>query len=156
MCLALYFACEGQLPVRNHPTDAPPEFSIEVIGPMGEPVRQWFSLPVIRYIGTHTGCSCGFRHVCAEVPIEYYEGMFEYDEANEDDQDTLRTAQLLIDLIHEKLALTDEIQMYPVWDGDEGLAPKGIIELASNTLNPRTFFFNEQFFYRLRRPPLTR
>jgi hypothetical protein len=78
--------------------------------------------------------------------------MFEYDEA---DQDTLRTAQLLIDLIHEKLALTDEIQMYPVWDGDEGVAPKGTIQLASNTLDPRTFFFNEQFFYRVRRPRLT-
>jgi hypothetical protein len=152
MCLALYFACEGQLPVRHDLLRSPPEFSIQEIRPTAESVRQWFSLPVIRYIGTHTGCSCGFRHVYAEVPIDYWEGMFEYDEA---DQDTLRTAQLLIDLIHEKLALTDEIQMYPVWDGDEGVAPKGTIQLASNTLDPRTFFFNEQFFYRVRRPRLT-
>ena len=72
--------------------------------------------------------------------------MFECDDADEEDQKTLRTAQLLIELIHEKLALTDEVQMYPVWNGDEGLAPKGTIVLASNSLDPRTFFFNEQFF----------
>ena len=154
MCLALYFACEGQLLVRHDPLLRPPEFSIQEISPAEEAVRQWFSLPVVRYIGTHTGCSCGFRHLYAEVPIEYYEGMFEYDYNSEDDQDTLRTAQLLIDLIHEKLALTEEIQMYPVWEDEAETAPKGTIELASDTLDPRTFFFNEGFFYRVRRPPL--
>ena len=86
MCLSLYIACEGQLAVRDHPVDSPPTFSIEEIAPIAEPVRQWFSLPVIRYIGTHTGCSCGFRHVVAAEPVEYWEGMFEYDDADEEDR----------------------------------------------------------------------
>ena len=141
MCLALYFACEGQLPVRHDPRRLPPEFSIQEISPTEEPVRQWFSLPVVPYIGTHTGCSCGFRHVYAEVPIDYYEGIFEYDDNNDDDQDSLRTAQSLIDLIHQKLALTD---------GSERDHRTRIEHPRS-----RTFFFNEGFFYRVRRPRLS-
>ena len=117
MCLSLYFACEGHLPLRNHPIDGPPEFSIEEISPTADSVRQWFSLPIIRYIGTHTGCSCGFHHVVAEGPVEYWDGMFEYDDNNGEDQKTVRTAASLIDLIHEKLTLTDEIQMYPLGRG---------------------------------------
>jgi hypothetical protein len=31
-------------------------------------------LPHVRFIGAHTGCSCGFPSVIAEEPFEYYEG----------------------------------------------------------------------------------
>ena len=151
MCLSLYFASAGHLPVRNHPIAGPPDFSIEELAPTAETVRQWFSLPVIRYIGTHTGCSCGFHSVVvADEPMEYWEGLFEYNDNNEEDRKRLRTAGFLIELIHQQLAATEEIQMYPVWQGDEGLPPKGTIELAASSLDPQTFFFNERFFYRVR------
>ena len=30
-----------------------------------EAVIQWFTLPTVRFIGAHTGCSCGFPSVIA-------------------------------------------------------------------------------------------
>ena len=41
------------------------------------------------------------------------------------------------------------MQLYPVWDGEEGSTPKGAINLGLGALNRDSFFFNEQFFYRV-------
>lgn len=114
-----------------------------------EVVRQWFSLPVVRFIGAHTGCSCGFPYIVAEEPVEYWEGMFDLSDEQERGQDS-RSAQSLIALIREHIDIGGEVQMYPVWYGEEHLPPKGTIELQANALDPRTFFFNERFFYRVR------
>lgn len=71
MCLMLYLATSDEQPLRRSP-----ELSVEKVEPSREAVRQWFSLPIVRFIGAHTGCSCGFPHVVAEEPIEYWDGMF--------------------------------------------------------------------------------
>ena len=139
MCLTLYLATAGEQPLRKSP-----ELTIEAVEPYGEPVRQWFSLPAVRFIGAHTGCSCGFRHVVAEEPVDYREGMFDGPDAEQN----LRSTQALVALIHEHVA-SGEVQLYPVWNGDEQLAPKGTIELRAGTLDPDTFFLNERFFYRV-------
>ena len=69
MCLMLYLATQSDLPPRTSP-----ELSVEEVEPSREAVRQWFSRPIVRVIGAHTGCSCGFPHVVAEEPIEYWDG----------------------------------------------------------------------------------
>lgn len=69
MYLTLYMATQRELPVHSSP-----ELSVEEVEPSREAVRQWCSLPVVRFIGAHTGCSCGFPHVVAEEPIEYWDG----------------------------------------------------------------------------------
>ena len=38
-------------------------------------VEQWFANRPVRFIGAHTGCSCGFPSVIAETPIDYFDGM---------------------------------------------------------------------------------
>jgi hypothetical protein len=72
MCLTLYMATQGDVPVRTSP-----DLGVEEVEPSREAVRQWFSLPVVRFVGAHTGCSCGFPYVTAEEPIEYWDGMFD-------------------------------------------------------------------------------
>jgi hypothetical protein len=140
MCLMLYMATEGDVPVRSSP-----ELSVEEVEPSREAVRDWFSLPVVRFIGAHTGCSCGFPHVVAEEPIEYWDGMFDGQNRDAD----LESVDSLLSLVGEHVRATGEVQLYPVWDGEEGSAPKGVINLGLGALNRDRFFFNEQFFYRV-------
>lgn len=136
----LYMATQGDVPVR-----ASPELSVEEVERSRETVRQWFSLPVVRFIGAHTGCSCGFPHVVAEEPIEYWEGMFD----GEDREADLKSVESLLTLVREHVAATGEVQLYPVWDGDEGKPPKDMINLGVGALHRESFFFTEQFFYRV-------
>ena len=143
MCLMLYMATRGDVPVRSSP-----EMSVEEVEPSREAVRQWFSLPVVRFIGAHTGCSCGFPHIIAEEPFEYFEGMFNEGEARAAD---LRSVESLLALIREHVSAAGEVQLYPTWDGEEGSPPKGAIEVTLDALDRQTFFFNEQFFYRVTR-----
>lgn len=136
----LYMATQGDVPVRSSP-----DMSVEEVESSREAVRQWFSLPVVRFIGAHTGCSCGFPHVVAEEPIEYWNGIFD----GEDRDDDLRSVDSLLGLVREHVTATGEVQLYPVWDGEEGKPPKGVINLGLGALNREKFFFNEQFFYRV-------
>jgi hypothetical protein len=140
MCLMLYMATEGDIPVRSSP-----EMSVEEVESSRESVRQWFSLPVVRFIGARTGCSCGFPHVIAEEPIEYWEGMFE----GQDREADLKSVESLLALVREHVTGTGEVQLYPGWDGEEGKPPKGVITLGVGALHRESFFFNEQFFYRV-------
>src|SRR5918992_1354198 len=126
MCLMLYMATQGDVAVRTSP-----ELGVEEVEPSREAVRQWFSLPVVRFIGAHTACSCGFPHVIAEEPIEYWEGMFD----GQDREDDLKSVDSLLALVREHVTATGEVQLYPVSDGEEGKPPKGVINLVVEALN---------------------
>ena len=143
MCLMLYLATSDDQPLRSSP-----DLNVEEVENTREAVRQWFSLPTVRFIGAHTGCSCGFPSVVAEEPVEYYDRMFGDDEDREAD---LRSVRSLIELLRDHLSLSRQVEMYPVWDGDEGLPPKGTINLRLDAVDARTFVFSQQFLYRVTR-----
>jgi hypothetical protein len=140
MCLMLYMATQGDQPLRSSP-----ELSVEEVETSREAVRQWFSLPTVRFYGAHTGCSCGFPHVIAEEPIEYWEGMFD----GHDREADLRSVESLLVLVREHVAAAGEVQLYTVWDGEEGSPPKGVISVGLESLNRETFLLTERFFYRV-------
>lgn len=145
MCLMLYMATGGEQPLRESP-----ELRVEEIEGARTTVRQWFSLPTVRFIGAHTGCSCGFPSVIADQPVEYFDGMFSNDEERQADLNSVRS---LLAAIQEHVREAGEVQLYPVSDGDESSPPKGTIEVVVEALDPATFFFNEQFLYRVTRTP---
>jgi hypothetical protein len=41
------------------------------------------------------------------------------------------------------------VELYPVWNNNEHLPPKGTVEVSVGSVNPETFLFTEQFFYRV-------
>jgi hypothetical protein len=143
MCMLLYLATSLDQPLQRSP-----ELSVEEIDLARDTVRQWFSLPIVRFIGAHTGCSCGFPSIGADEPIPYFDGMFEDDE-DDDRAADLRSVRSLVDLIRAHVSASGEVQLYPVWEGTEAVAPKGTITLPVDALDPATFFFNEQFLYRV-------
>ena len=141
MCLMLYLATTGDQPVRSSP-----ELSAEEVEPSRAVVRKWFSLPTVRFIGAHTGCSCGFPSVSADEPVEYYAGMFD---SLPDRQADLHSVRALLAIVRAHVTATGEVQMYPVWDGAESSPPKGTIDIELDTLDPETFLLNEQFLHRV-------
>src|SRR3954471_5532203 len=135
---------------HNLPLRAAPDLGIEDVETSREAVRQWFSLPTVRFIGAHTGCSCGFPHAVAEESIEYWDGLFEPSERRDSD---LRSTHALLAIIQEHVAAFGGVELYPVWDGNEHLPPKGVIEVSLDSLDPKPFLVTEQFFYRVGREP---
>ena len=61
MCMALFLATTR--PVAPIPlNDANPQFNIQPITDRERPVLAQFSKPSVVYLGSHTGCSCGFGY----------------------------------------------------------------------------------------------
>lgn len=137
----LYIATAHDVPLRRA-TD----LSVEEIEPERRAIQQWFSYPHVRYIGSHTGCSCGFPSVVAEQPVQYYNGFF--DDAQNREK-ALASVRALFSLIAELLPSSPMVEMLPVWAGDEHERPIGTIDAQFATLEVETFFFMEQFLYRI-------
>ena len=134
MCLMLYI---GTADEPSFTVSA--DLRVEEVDQRRLGVKQWFSQPVVRFVGAHTGCSCGFPSVIAESPIEYFEGMpFESDERAAD----LRSIRALIQLIHHAASCSARLELYPVADGEESRPPKGTIAWQLDTLDPERLFFN--------------
>jgi hypothetical protein len=139
MCLMLYIGTAEQLRLGSGS-----DLKIESVDEARREVGQWFSYPAVRFVGAHTGCSCGFPSVIADSPIEYYEGM---PLSSDDRAADLRSVRALIELISQVVTQSGRVELYPVADGDELRAPKGVIEWQLGALDPERFFFNERFMH---------
>ena len=142
MCLMLYVGCNE--PLREQ-SDA--DLRIEPVEPGRQAVAQWFSLPSVQFVGAHTHCSCGFPHVISETPIEYWEGMWSESEQREAD---LRSMRALIKLVRDVIKPGETIELYPVWDGNEGDPPKGRVVWPIERVAADEAVFTEQFLYEVR------
>ena len=122
---------------------------VEDVEPKRLVVRQWLTLPVVRFVGAHTGCSCGFRSVQATEPIEYDEKMFLYEDDRENAETARASLAALMAMARAFVERDGSIEMLAVWDGDEGEPPLGTIEKTIGDLQPETWFFIERFLYRV-------
>lgn len=146
MCYTLYLATRDEQPLLSTPA-----ISVRAVEPDADSVRQWFSLPVVRAIDAHTtGCSCGFRYLIANEPVEYWEGMF--DTGGTEDEDRV-SVQALVRLIREHVETSGPVEMYALWNDEVDERPIGAIELQIDALDPEKFFFVEGFFYRVHGEP---
>ena len=139
----LYLATTVEVPLRQSP-----DLSIEEIEQSRTIVREWLSLPHVRCIGSHSGCSYGVSSIQSAVPIEYFDGILV--ETNEREND-LRSVNALLELIRPLVRSGGEVQFYPVWDLEEHKPPTGIIEWHIDSLKGEKFYFHEQFIHRVLR-----
>ena len=142
MCLTVYLGTSVEPPLV-----ATPDITVKRVSPDAEPVRQWFSLPHVCFVGAHTGCSCGFPYVVAEEPIDYWEGMFD---ESEDRQNDRRSLQALLDLMQPHVLESGVVQLYPIWNGEETLPPKGTVRLTLESITADAFVFTERYLYEVR------
>ena len=142
MCLMLYLGTATPVPLVSTQ-----DLRVENVADARAEVRQWFTQPVVHFIGAHTGCSCGFPAVIAEEPVEYYEGM----PLVSDDRDAdLRSVAALLDLLRQTLRENPLVELYPIGDGDESRPPKGHIDWPFAELDANRLFFNEGFMHHVR------
>ena len=140
MCLMLYAASPAPIALRIGS-----DISVEKVA-ADHDVRQWFSLPEVRYVGSHSGCGCGFPSVASETPVEYYDGIF--DDAEERAED-LASVHALLGIIDESIAAAGTIELLAIWAGGEGEPPSGVIEVKRAELEAEKFFLMEDFLYRV-------
>ena len=139
MCLMLYIGTPTELELTSSA-----DLRIEVVAEPRDRVKQWFSHHAVRFLGAHTGCSCGFPSVIGESPVHYYDGM---PLQSDDRQADLRSVRALIALLGRAVNDTAFAELYPVADGDESEPPKGLIEWPVDSLDPDKLFFNERFMH---------
>jgi hypothetical protein len=142
----LYIGTRAELPLHSS-TD----LKIENVDAARETVKRWFSHPSVRFVGAHTGCSCGFPSVIAESPIEYYEGM---PLGGDDREADLRSVRALVEMLGRVLGDSEFAELYPVPDGDQSEAPKGVIEWQLSNVVTERLFFNERFMHVVRKGPV--
>jgi hypothetical protein len=122
--------------------------SVESLNADQEAVRKILPEPNVYFLGSHSGCSCGFPSVIAESPIDYYDGMF--DDPNSERNEDLASVRELLTILDECLESTDTCTLFPVWNGSESEQPKGDVEWLRKTMSPETFVVTEQFRYKIK------
>lgn len=140
MCLMLYMATREAVAPRKTGS-----ISVEDIDADRAAVRQWFSLPHVRYVGAHTGCGCGFPSVISDEPVEYYDGFFD-EKVDDERKKNLGSVRALLALIDEA---PGDVELFPLAAGDEAEEPQGVVELRRQDLVAEKFFFTEHFLYRV-------
>jgi len=130
------------------PHQSTPSLTVEDVPSERQAIRQWLALPTIRFVGAHTGCSCGFPSVLGDQPVEYYEGLFDNSEGREKDLASIRN---LLELIGQMLQSCPLIELLPVWAGDESEPPAGTIEMKASNMTPESFLLNEHYLHRIAR-----
>jgi hypothetical protein len=126
MCLAVYLATQAAIPVIEWKKEAP-AFYLERVA-KGQAVRKQFSLPLVYYVGTHEGCSCGFLKD-GEVGDDL-----------ERCQENYRSFGLSI---RSALAQGSMVQVFSCWEGDQGVRPKSIEWVTAHHIEAPDFEFEE-------------
>jgi hypothetical protein len=112
-----------------------------------EMVRQWHSKPEVHFVGSHTGCGCGFPSVVVRGPIDYSEAL-ELFEENDDRQKDITSLAELRDFIQAHVAQGEVVQLYSVWYNTDR-APLGVVRLGLQNMEPEKFIFVEGYVYEI-------
>ncbi|MBX7187073.1 MAG: hypothetical protein K1Y01_18175 [Vicinamibacteria bacterium] len=147
--MALYLATTH--PVAPVPFDQHrPGFNVRPVTEEREMVRERFSKPLVVYLGSHTGCSCGFGYCTDErAPIA------EPDPENAEDVAEHRCAQESVAALRACLVdcLTREpvVELFACWEGDQGSDPASIVKVSPEHFGEGSFRLVEKRFYEVHR-----
>ena len=142
MCLMLYLATDQPVPEQ-----AVGRLTVAAIdGALDAKLANSFSKPFRRHVGGDGGCSCDFQSVLSEVPISYFDGMFQGDDP-EARSHSAACVRSLLGLVSAALAPGGTAELCPSWADEEELPPKGRIDLCVQDVVPEEFFFVERFLY---------
>src|SRR5262245_17262888 len=124
MCTVFYVAAEVPLP--ELPERMPPApLSARPIRDAEEAVRVHFSKPHIYFLGSHTGCSCGFQ----------------YGEYVDEDAEGRESVRQLGAYLAAAVAHSGPVEVFACWDGDEALPVD-----QRETVTPNVFTGDAQDF----------
>jgi hypothetical protein len=140
MCLMLYLGSSGALPLRRNEW-----LALEPLSKAAEVVRQHVRREYVYFVGSHSGCGCGFPCGVAEQVIDYYDGMFDTQKDSPERAKDIQSVRALLGVIDEALTAAPDCVLFPVWGGSEGVAPKGEVRWNRQQIIPEHFCLTEQF-----------
>jgi hypothetical protein len=141
MCMALYLATDE--PAEGPPlNDASPQFNVQQIKEPEQRVRTQFSKPHIVYLGSHTGCSCGFA---------YGDSVIASPEDAEEDTSARESVTALRSYLLALLTTSATVELFSCWEGDEGASPDSRLEVTAEHFGGDSFRLPEKQFYLVRR-----
>ncbi len=127
MCMVVYIASRSPLPLVPWRDDAP-TFNVTALTEQEERVRSHFSLPHVRYAGSHTRCGCGFN-----------EGRHPGADSKE------RIAALAASAMLARFVREHQVeQVYSCWSGDEGEPQEFARRIDPEELVADDFAFGER------------
>ena len=146
MCFTLYVGTEKPLPLIEWKKEAP-DICVERIPDNQVGMKVYFSMPVVQYVGSTSGCGCDFPH------WENVQGQVQPEDFDPRDEDEKRSNQenvaALLKLLRE--SGEPEWEIYGVWNGDCTDSPSAVKSIALADIEKPNFLFIERVFYRVRR-----
>ena len=141
MCWVLYIAADHPLPLIPWQPEAP-AFNVTPLREVDEAVRARFAAGNVAYLGSHTGCGCGFDPGQANPAHP--------DEAR-DNATSLAALRAYVEARAEASAAR-RVELYTCWDGDEGMEPHHRLEITADALHLAMEWFPERSHVTVRAP----
>jgi hypothetical protein len=150
MCFLLYAGTLKSIPRLEWNQNAR-DLSVRGLLDGEKPIRQHFSRPEVQYIGSTTGCGCGFPNVMeqnGEWP--YWQDPNEV-RGPDDVAEELFNREGLVRLLRS--TGEDVIELYVIWAGASGEPPHIREEIELSEILKSDFRFKEFGSYRVKVPP---
>ena len=129
--MVLYAAADA--PLQELPeSDPPAPLSARPIRGAEEAVRPHFSKPHIYFLGSHTGCSCGFQ----------------YGPYVEEDSEGRESVRRLRAYLADAVQRTGSVEVYACWDGEEAepVEQREVVTPAAFASDAEEFDLDQRWF----------
>ena len=128
MCYAIYIASEIECPVSDW-DEGNPRFYLKSLGKREQVATKQFTKPHVYYAGSHEGCGCGF-----------------FVDDGDDLEQSKQSIASLIDLLHDLLKTTSEVELFVCWEGDQKKKPKRKLKMTPEDLRSQPLPLQELDF----------
>ncbi len=133
MCFMVYMASSEPLPLVKQEKSTP-TFHTRLVSVRERIVRRQFSFPHVYYVGSYTGCGCGFL------------------KDGEVGEELLKTEAMYQDLagfIGEAISQGSEIELFSCWVGEQGAVPVKSTTITLEEMVKPEFEFQEKVLIRI-------
>lgn len=145
MCFVLYAGTSKPIS-RKEPGPDSPDISVLSLSKREEPIREFFSKPVVQYVGSTSGCGCDF----GSVMFQNGEWPWWDDGEGSNPEQEERERQSREGLVSLLRATREErVEVYGEWDSGASFpaGPRVREEIHLADILDRKFRFKEQGFY---------
>ncbi len=144
MCFALHLGTRTVPSAVPHP-DGPPQFWVNLAPRNDEVVRWHFTLPVLSYLGSDTGCSCGYRNITFQNGGWGAEWFYQNDPdwigGNQNNHDALAA------YLRRLLEMEPFVELYGCWEGEWAEPELHRGEATPDLMADPKFVFRSRGFY---------
>ena len=139
MCMAIYISTDRSLPTIPY-DEGNRKLNTEDITDNEKTLKNLFSKPNIKYVGSDQGCSCGFRHAIIHNDswLDVVDDETPFDNSNHVN---------LVDLIKKNTTDGKTVEILACWEGDqnEPILHQQTIKLSD--ILDKDFHFKERGLY---------